>query len=55
MVAKFAERDVHRFFHTRGLEALVKDCPQLDADLSEKQASEAPVHDEEDFALWRIN
>lgn len=54
MVAKFSERDVHRFVHVRGLEALVKDCPQLDVDLSEEQATEVLDGDEEDFALWRI-
>ena len=54
MVAKFSERDVHRFVHARGLEALVKDCPQLDVELSEEQAAEALDSDEEDFALWRI-
>lgn len=54
MVAKFSERDVHQFVHARGLEALVKNCPQLGVELSEEKATEALDDHEEDFALWRI-
>lgn len=53
-MAKFSDNDVHQFVHARGLEALVKDRPQLDVEVTEEKAAEALDGDEEDFALWRI-
>jgi hypothetical protein len=49
----FSEDDVHKHIYARGLEALIVDCPELDAPEPDMSAT-AENDDDSDFQLWRI-
>ncbi len=54
-MAAFSEDDVHKHLYAKGLEAVITDCPELDAPEAEAPPSTAEEDaDEPHFQLWRI-
>lgn len=53
-MAAFSEDDVHKHLYTKGLEAVIVDCPEFDLPEVDLTPDAEQCADEYDFELWRI-
>jgi len=53
-MATFSEEDVHTHLHSKGLEAVIIDCPEFDFPDDETPTPVDSYDEEPDFELWRI-